>query len=134
MIRGGLGPTRGANVRLSPRPWGERIYVVLNNKPLQAPSLNSVLERDFKIISLPPTAHLQTSAPNQLMLPLGHSRATVIKILPQSKMWQDAKKSFDDWYDHRIYLFQLLWYGKFLQRSSGWCVPASSGPAFRHYF
>ena len=41
---------------------------------------------------------------------------------------------YPDWYDHRIYLFQLLWYGKFLQRSSGWCVPASSGPAFRHYF
>ena len=28
------------------------------------------------------------------MLPPGHSRATVIQILPQSKMWQDAKKSF----------------------------------------
>jgi hypothetical protein len=27
------------------------------------------------------------------MLPPGHSRATVIQILPQSKMWQDAKKS-----------------------------------------
>jgi hypothetical protein len=73
---------------------GERIFVVLNNKPLQAPSLNTILERDFKIISLPPTAHLQTSAPNQLMLPPGHSRATVIQILPQSKMRQDAKISF----------------------------------------
>jgi hypothetical protein len=28
------------------------------------------------------------------MLPPGHSRATVIQILPQTKMWQDAKKSF----------------------------------------
>jgi hypothetical protein len=28
------------------------------------------------------------------MLPPGHSRATVIQILPQSKMWQNAKKSF----------------------------------------
>ena len=28
------------------------------------------------------------------MLPPGHSRATVIQILPQSKMWQDTKKSF----------------------------------------
>jgi hypothetical protein len=27
------------------------------------------------------------------MLPPGHSRVTVIQILPQSKMWQDAKKS-----------------------------------------
>jgi hypothetical protein len=32
--------------------------VVLNNKPLQAPSLDTILERDFKIIRLPPTAHL----------------------------------------------------------------------------
>jgi hypothetical protein len=28
------------------------------------------------------------------MLPPGHPRATVIQVLPQSKMWQDAKKSF----------------------------------------
>jgi hypothetical protein len=68
--------------------------MVLNNKPLQAPSLDTILERDFKIVSLPPMAHLQTSTPNQLMLPLGHPRATVIQVLPQSKMWQDAKKSF----------------------------------------
>ena len=68
--------------------------MVLNNKPLQAPSLDTILERDFKIVSLPPTAHLQTRTPNQLMLPPGHPRATVIQVLPQSKMWQDAKKSF----------------------------------------
>jgi hypothetical protein len=68
--------------------------VVLNNKPLQAPSLDTVFERDLKIFSLPSTTHLQTSTPNQLMLPPGHSRATVIQILPQSKMWQHAKKSF----------------------------------------
>ena len=51
-------------------------------------------ERDFKIVSLPPTTHLQTRTPNQLMLPPGHPRVTVIQVLPQSKMWQDAKKSF----------------------------------------
>jgi hypothetical protein len=68
--------------------------VVLNNKPLQAPSLDTVFERDLKIFSLPSTTHLQTSTPNQLMLPPGHSRATVIQILPQSKMGQHAKKSF----------------------------------------
>jgi hypothetical protein len=37
--------------------------MVLNNKPLQAPSLDTILERDFKIVSLSPTAHLQTSTP-----------------------------------------------------------------------
>jgi hypothetical protein len=68
--------------------------MVLNNKPFQAPSLDTVFERNFKILSLPPTAHLQTSTPNQLMLPLGHPRATVVQVLPQPKMWQHAKKSF----------------------------------------
>jgi hypothetical protein len=68
--------------------------MVLNNKPFQAPPLDTVFERDFKILSLPPTAHLQTSTPNQLMLTPGHSRAAVIQVLPQPKMWQHTKKSF----------------------------------------
>jgi hypothetical protein len=68
--------------------------MVLNNKPFQAPSLDTVFKRDFKILGLPPTTHLQTSTPNQLMLPPNHPRATVIQVLPQSKMWQHTKKSF----------------------------------------
>jgi hypothetical protein len=67
--------------------------MVLNNKPFQAPSLDTVFERDFKILSLPPTAHLQTSTPNQLMLAPGHYRAAVIQVLPQPEMWQHTKKS-----------------------------------------
>jgi hypothetical protein len=68
--------------------------MVLNNKPLQAPSFDTILEWDFKVVSFPSTAHLQTRTPHQLMLPPGHPKATVIQVVPQSKMWQDAKKSF----------------------------------------
>jgi hypothetical protein len=68
--------------------------MVLNNKPFQAPSFDTVFERNFQILSLPPTTHLQTSTLNQLMLPPGHPKATVIQVLPQPKMWQHAKKSF----------------------------------------
>jgi hypothetical protein len=68
--------------------------MVLNNKPFQAPSLDTVFERDFKILSLSPTAHLQTSTPNQLMLTPSHSRVAVIQVLPQPKMWQHTKKGF----------------------------------------
>jgi hypothetical protein len=68
--------------------------MVLNNKPFQAPSLDTVFERNFKILSFPPTAHLQTSTPDQLMLTPGHPRAAVIQVLPQPKMWQHAQESF----------------------------------------
>jgi hypothetical protein len=39
-------------------------------------------------------AHFQTSTPDQLMLTPGHSRAAVIQVLPQPKMWQHAQESF----------------------------------------
>jgi hypothetical protein len=68
--------------------------MVLNNKPFQAPSLDAVFERNFKILSFPPTAHLQTSTPDQLMLTPGHPRAAVIQVLPQPKMWQHSQESF----------------------------------------
>jgi hypothetical protein len=67
--------------------------VILNDKPLQAPSFNAVLEGDVEIISLPSSTHLQARTPHQLMLSSGHPRATLIQIFPQSKVWQDAKES-----------------------------------------
>jgi hypothetical protein len=72
---------------------GGRISVILNDKPLQAPSFNAVLEGDVEITSLPSAAHLQARAPHQLMLSSSHPRPTVIQIFPQTKVWQDAKKS-----------------------------------------
>jgi hypothetical protein len=68
--------------------------MIFNDKPLHAPSFDTVLEWDVKVVSLPPTAHLQARAPYQLMLPSGHPRPTMVQILPQAKVWQNAKKSF----------------------------------------
>jgi hypothetical protein len=39
--------------------------VILHDKPFQAPSFDAVLEWDVEVVSLPPTAHLQTRAPPQ---------------------------------------------------------------------
>jgi hypothetical protein len=73
---------------------GERISVILNDKPLQAPSFDTVLEWDVKVVSLPPTAHLQARAPYQLVLSSGHSRPAMVQVLPQAKVRQDAEESF----------------------------------------
>jgi hypothetical protein len=73
---------------------GERIPIILNYEPLQAPSLDTILERDLEIFSLPPTAHLQAGTPNQLMLSPGHPRATMIQVFPQPEMWKHAEKGF----------------------------------------
>jgi hypothetical protein len=67
--------------------------VILNDKPLQAPSFDAVFEWDVKVIDFPPAAHLQSRAPYQLVLTSGHPRATVIQIFPQAKMRQNTKKS-----------------------------------------
>jgi hypothetical protein len=61
---------------------GKRISIIVNYKPLQAPSFNAVFEGYLEILGLPPTAHLQTGTSDQLMLPPGHPRAAVIQILP----------------------------------------------------
>jgi hypothetical protein len=37
--------------------------MILHDEPFQAPPLDAVLEWDVEIVSLPPTAHLQTRAP-----------------------------------------------------------------------
>jgi hypothetical protein len=68
--------------------------MILHDEPFQAPSLDTVLEWDVEVVSLPPTAHLQARAPHQLVLPSGHPKATVVQILPQAKVWQNAEKSF----------------------------------------
>jgi hypothetical protein len=68
--------------------------MILHDKPFQAPSLDTILEWDVEVVSLPPMAHLQARAPHQLVLPSSHPRATVVQILPQAKVWQNAEKSF----------------------------------------
>jgi hypothetical protein len=68
--------------------------VVLHGKPLKAPSLDTVLQRDIKIFKLPASAKLQASTANKLMLSSSHPRPTVVEILPKPKMRKNSKESF----------------------------------------
>jgi hypothetical protein len=68
--------------------------MILHDEPFQAPSLDVVLEWDVEIVSLPPTAHLQTCAPHKLVLPSGHPRPIVVQMLPKAKVRQNTKEGF----------------------------------------
>jgi hypothetical protein len=72
---------------------GERFAMIFHDEPLKTPPLNTVLEGDVKILYFPPSAKLQTCAANKLMLPPGHPGLTVIKILLESEMGKNPKKS-----------------------------------------
>jgi hypothetical protein len=60
---------------------GERIPVILHDRPFQVPSFDAVLEWDVEVLGFPPTAHLQTRTPHKLVLSPGHPRPKVIQIL-----------------------------------------------------
>jgi hypothetical protein len=61
--------------------------MILNDEPFQAPSLDAVLEWDIEILCFSPSAHLQTRAAHELVLPTGHPRPTMVQIFLQSKVW-----------------------------------------------
>jgi hypothetical protein len=67
--------------------------VILHGEPLEAPSLDAVLEGDIKVFYFPPPAKLQTGTTDKLMLSPGHTRPTVVKIPPEPKVGKDSKKS-----------------------------------------
>jgi hypothetical protein len=60
----------------------------------QVPSFDVVFEWDIEVLCLPPMVHLQTRTTHELVLPPGHSRPTVIQVLPQAKVWQNTKVGF----------------------------------------
>jgi hypothetical protein len=68
--------------------------VILYDKPFQAPSFDVVLEWDVEILGFPPTTHLQTRTPHELVFSPGHPRPTVIQVFPQAEMWQNTKVGF----------------------------------------
>jgi hypothetical protein len=68
--------------------------VVLHGKPLKAPSLNTVLQRDIKIFDLPASAKFQASTTSKLMLSSSHPGPTVVEIPPKPKMRKNSKESF----------------------------------------
>jgi hypothetical protein len=68
--------------------------VVLHDKPLKAPSLSTVLQRDIKIFNLPASAKFQASTTNKLMLSSSHPGSTVVEILPKPKMRKNSMETF----------------------------------------
>jgi hypothetical protein len=61
---------------------GEGFVVILHGKPLEAPSLNTVLEGNVEIFHFPPPAKFQTRDAEELVLPSSHAGPTVIKVPP----------------------------------------------------
>ena len=68
--------------------------MVLYGKPLEAPSLNTVLQRDVKILNFPASAKFQASTANKLMLSSNHPELTMVEVLPKPKMRKNSKESF----------------------------------------
>jgi hypothetical protein len=77
---------------------GEGLVVILHSEPLEAPSLDAILERDINVFHFPPLAKLQTSAINKLMLSSSHTRPTVVKIPPEPTVGKDSKKGLTQVY------------------------------------
>ena len=74
--------------------------MILHGEPLEATSLDAVLERDIKVFHFPPPAKLQTSTTNKLMLPSSHTGSTVVKVPPESKVGEDSKKGLAQVYEN----------------------------------
>ena len=74
--------------------------MVLHGKPLKAPSLNVVFQRNVEVLSLPASAKFQASTSNKLMLPSSHAGPTMIKVPPESEMGKNHKKSLAQVYEN----------------------------------
>jgi hypothetical protein len=76
-VRGGFSPTWSGHLAVS-LTEGEGIPVILYDKPFQALAFDAILEWNVEVLGLPPTAHLQTCTPHELVLPSCHPRPIVI--------------------------------------------------------
>jgi hypothetical protein len=77
---------------------GERFAVVCHDEPLKAPSFDTVLRGNIKILHFPSPTKLQTCAANKLVLSPSHPGPVVIKILSKSEMGENPKKSLAQMY------------------------------------
>jgi hypothetical protein len=66
--------------------------VIIHGEPLEAPPLDTILERNVKVLSLPTPTKFKTGATNHLMLPPRHSGFTVVQVLPQSEIWSNLEE------------------------------------------
>ena len=76
--------------------------MILHGEPLEVPSLDAVLEGDVKVFYFPPLAKLQTGTTNKLMLSSSHTRTTVVKVPPESKVGKNSKKGLAQVYENDI--------------------------------
>jgi hypothetical protein len=67
--------------------------VILHGEPLEAASLNAILEGNIEVFHFPPPVKFQTCAADKLMLPPSHAGPTVIKVPVESEMGKNSKKS-----------------------------------------
>ena len=74
--------------------------MILHGEPLEAPSLNAVLEGNVKVFHFPPPTKFQTCAADELMLSSSHAGPTTVKIPPESKMGENSKKSLAQVYEN----------------------------------
>jgi hypothetical protein len=74
--------------------------VILHGEPLEAPSLDAVLEGNVKVFHFPPPAKFKTCAADELMLSSSHAGPTVIKVPLESKVGEDSKKSLAQVYEN----------------------------------
>jgi hypothetical protein len=68
--------------------------MIFHSKPLEAPSLNTVFQRNVEILSHPASAKFQASTSNKLMLPSSHPGPTMVKVFLKPKVWKNSKESF----------------------------------------
>ena len=66
--------------------------MIFHGEPLEAPSLDAVLEGDIEVFRFPPPTKLQTGTTNKLMMPYSHTGSTMVKVPPESKVGEDSKK------------------------------------------
>jgi hypothetical protein len=74
--------------------------VVLHNKPLKAPPLDVVLERNVKILCFPPLAKLQTCIANKLVLSPSHPGPIMIKIFLETEVGENPEKGLARMYEN----------------------------------
>jgi hypothetical protein len=74
--------------------------VVLHNKPLKAPPLDAVLERNDKILCFPPPAKLMTCTTNKLVLNPSHLGPTMIKIFLETEVGENPEKGLAQMYEN----------------------------------
>jgi hypothetical protein len=96
----------GDSTQLGVRRWvaslieGQRLVVILHGEPLEAPSLDAILEGDIKVFHFPPPVKLQTGAADKLMLSSSHTGPTVVKVPPESKVGENSKKGLAHVYEN----------------------------------